>query len=122
MSYILGETCDDGNTVAGDGCSATCTIEAGYTCAMHFAFGLHARGLRQQAKIAAGETCDDGNTVSGDGCSSTCRLETGFTCPAVGRPCRAICGDGLTLGNEQCDDGNTRDNDGCNSRCQLEPG
>lgn len=27
-----GEDCDDGNTKGGDGCSATCTVEAGYTC------------------------------------------------------------------------------------------
>ena len=26
------EACDDGNTMPGDGCSATCTQEAGYTC------------------------------------------------------------------------------------------
>ncbi len=26
------EECDDGNVTAGDGCSATCTIEPGYTC------------------------------------------------------------------------------------------
>jgi cysteine-rich repeat protein len=24
--------CDDGNTVSGDGCSSTCSVEAGYTC------------------------------------------------------------------------------------------
>ena len=24
--------CDDGNTIDGDGCSATCTIEFGYKC------------------------------------------------------------------------------------------
>lgn len=29
-----GETCDDGNANAGDGCSATCTIEAGYDCTL----------------------------------------------------------------------------------------
>jgi len=28
----LTEQCDDGNTVAGDGCSATCTEETGWTC------------------------------------------------------------------------------------------
>ena len=28
----LPETCDDGNTAAGDGCSATCQLESGYTC------------------------------------------------------------------------------------------
>ncbi len=27
-----GEDCDDGNTVNGDGCSATCTFEAGFDC------------------------------------------------------------------------------------------
>ena len=26
------ETCDDGNTTAGDGCSATCQIESGWVC------------------------------------------------------------------------------------------
>ena len=26
------EACDDGNTAAGDGCSATCTVESGYVC------------------------------------------------------------------------------------------
>src|SRR5262249_48383395 len=28
----LGEACDDGNTVAGDGCSPACTVETGFTC------------------------------------------------------------------------------------------
>lgn len=27
-----GEACDDGNPIAGDGCSATCLVEAGYVC------------------------------------------------------------------------------------------
>lgn len=27
------ETCDDGNMTAGDGCSATCTVESGFICA-----------------------------------------------------------------------------------------
>ena len=26
------ETCDDANTVSGDGCSSECTIEAAYSC------------------------------------------------------------------------------------------
>ena len=30
---IIGtEQCDDGNAVSGDGCSATCQVEAGFTC------------------------------------------------------------------------------------------
>jgi cysteine-rich repeat protein len=28
----VGESCEDGNTVSGDGCSATCQQEAGYSC------------------------------------------------------------------------------------------
>ncbi len=28
----LGEQCDDGNTTAGDGCSASCQVEAGFVC------------------------------------------------------------------------------------------
>ena len=27
-----GETCDDGNTASGDGCSAACSVESDYTC------------------------------------------------------------------------------------------
>ena len=26
------ETCDDGNTTGGDGCSSSCQVEAGYQC------------------------------------------------------------------------------------------
>ena len=29
---VVGEACDDGNIVDGDGCSARCTIESGYEC------------------------------------------------------------------------------------------
>jgi len=33
---LLPEDCDDGNTTAGDGCSASCDIEPGYTCRLPF--------------------------------------------------------------------------------------
>lgn len=26
------ETCDDGNSISGDGCSSSCTVETGYVC------------------------------------------------------------------------------------------
>lgn len=32
MIQETGEACDDGNSVNFDGCSATCTVEAGFTC------------------------------------------------------------------------------------------
>ncbi len=53
-----GEQCDDGNLVAGDGCSASCRLE------------VCGNGI-----LDPGEQCDDGNLVSGDGCSAGCRLE-----------------------------------------------
>ena len=28
----VGERCDDGNTMSGDGCTQTCQVEAGWTC------------------------------------------------------------------------------------------
>jgi cysteine-rich repeat protein len=51
-----GETCDDGNTVDGDGCDSNCTVTA---CG---------NGIK-----TAGEVCDDGNPISGDGCEPTCK-------------------------------------------------
>ena len=36
--------------------------------------------------------------------------------------CRAICGDGLVLGENECDDGNQVDGDGCSSTCKIEFG
>eukprot|EP00435_Cladocopium_sp_Y103_P068641 s1255_g31.t3 len=78
--------------------------------------------------IVAGEECDDGNIINGDGCTSDCRIETGYTCPTVGwpqvllTPCRAICGDGLRLGEEECDDNNTVAGDGCGPDCKVELG
>jgi cysteine-rich repeat protein len=93
------ETCDDGNTMAGDGCDGSCQIEASSSCG---------NGMVERAM---GEECDDGNTTAGDGCSATCRVEV-----------TASCGNGMLepgMG-EECDDGNTTNGDGCNATCQLE--
>ncbi|HLL25257.1 MAG TPA: DUF4215 domain-containing protein, partial [Kofleriaceae bacterium] len=57
------ETCDDGNTTAGDGCSATCQVEP--VCA--------------NSSVEPPEQCDDGNMTAGDGCSATCQLENAMT-------------------------------------------
>jgi cysteine-rich repeat protein len=89
-----GEGCDDGNTVSGDGCSATCTVETPHA--------VCGNGIREN-----GETCDDGNTTNGDGCSSTCTNES-------------VCGNGTVDPGEQCDDGNTASGDGCSPTCQHE--
>ena len=52
------EECDDGNTLDGDGCSASCLIEY---CG--------------DGAVNNGEACDDGNTADGDGCSASCVIE-----------------------------------------------
>jgi fibro-slime domain-containing protein len=122
-----GETCDDGNSVPGDGCSGTCQIEPGYACPNPGKPCVFTgQGLCGDGKIEGTEGCDDGNTVSGDGCSSTCQVEAGYSCTIPGQPCTktnvATCGDGMVETGEQCDDGNTVSGDGCSSTCQLEKG
>ena len=55
----LGEECDDGGTVAGDGCNATCQDE---TCGD----GVLQTGL--------GEACDDG-VLNSDTVADACRTD-----------------------------------------------
>mgnify|MGYP001205702413 CR=1 FL=1 len=77
IEVSLGESCDDGNTADGDGCSSTCQIEP-QPCG--------------DGVVDENEQCDDGNTENGDGCDSECNQED---------PCANIeCGEGWT-----CDDG-----------------
>ncbi len=127
----LGEQCDDGNVIPGDGCSDFCQLE-GSLCGNNI--------LEPQD----GEQCDDGNTANGDGCSDQCVLENPELCPnnvvnpgeqcddgntTLGDGCDAFCQRDLDhCGNnliepqfdEQCDDGNTANGDGCSLSCQLE--
>ncbi len=81
------ELCDDGNTTAGDGCSATCVDE--------FCGDLLVNDTT--------EACDDGNAVSGDGCDANCTL--------------TACGNGIVTTGEACDDGNAVSGDGCDVNC-----
>ena len=61
------EICDDGNRIAGDGCSPDCS-----------SVEMCGNGVVDQA---VGEVCDDGNVVAGDACCGDCR-----PCPALARP------------------------------------
>ena len=74
------ETCDDGNTISGDGCDKHCMNECGNTL------------------MSGQETCDDGNVLpKSDGCSETCKLYDGFyNCSVFG--CATKCGDRVTVG------------------------
>ena len=85
----LKEVCDDGNTIAGDGCHPSCT--ATQVCG--------------DGVLDANEVCDDGNATAGDGCHPSC---TAF----------AICGDGVLDPDEVCDDNNNVATDDCSSDCR----
>ncbi|MEO7327879.1 MAG: DUF4215 domain-containing protein, partial [Minicystis sp.] len=119
-----GEQCDQGggNIANGDGCSASCQTEAGYTCAGTPSVCTPNCG---NGVIDAGEVCDQGggNIANGDGCSSTCQVEAGYTCSGTPSVCITIaCGNGVIQPGETCDQGggNVAAGDGCSPTCQLE--
>lgn len=74
-----GEGCDDGNDIAGDGCSPTCQIEPEFTHSDAGTPSLTTASCGDGFKTSS-EGCDDGNQTNGDGCSSTCEEENGWTC------------------------------------------
>ncbi len=89
-----GEGCDDGGTVNGDGCNATCRLEDTRPC------NTTAPGSVGDASCASG-VCDTSGGAPG-------------VCEPVG------CGDGRRQAGEGCDDGGTANGDGCNSVCLIE--
>jgi cysteine-rich repeat protein len=124
----VGESCDDGNTLDGDGCSATCAkegvcgngiLEPGEECDdENFQPG---DGCDAECNVETGcgngfldvgEGCDDDNRVSGDGCSATC----------VDEEPGSACGNGIWEIGEGCEDGNIDDGDGCSATCEREDG
>ncbi|MCR4280347.1 MAG: DUF4215 domain-containing protein [Candidatus Komeilibacteria bacterium] len=101
----VGEQCDDGNTIAGDGCSNVCQNEYRFYCGD----GV----ISQPNSYGVYEECENQppNQISGDGCSSLCINEADDKC-----------GDGVVQVGEECDDGNDGAGDGCNNLCQVEEG
>jgi predicted ribosomally synthesized peptide with SipW-like signal peptide len=93
----LTESCDDGNTVGGDGCSATCSVEYGYNCNGSPSTCVTICG---DGRVAGSEACDDEDANSGDGCSNVCQIESGWQCSGEPSACEEIqateiCGNGL---------------------------
>jgi cysteine-rich repeat protein len=82
----LGEVCDDGNTVAGDGCSADCTSDE--TC------GNNVTDIGEQCDcgVAAhvNPSCTGPNSDSAGTCNTHCQFR---------------CGDGIVEPDEGCDPG-----------------
>lgn len=58
--------CDDGNSIANDGCSTICIVNKGWQCSgsgPSTCTGICGDGL-----VVGAEGCDDSNTNPGDGC------------------------------------------------------
>jgi cysteine-rich repeat protein len=107
-----GEHCDDGNTVTGDGCTATCECEEEIVVPPPPPPPVCGNGVMEGA-----EGCDDGNDIAGDGCSPTCICEPGTPPPPPPPP---VCGNGVVETGEHCDDGNLVCGDGCSDVCAHE--
>jgi len=91
----LGEACDDGNNVNGDGCSATCNIESTATC--------EDVGLNTCGGICSDLQNDEANCGS---CGSAC--SSGEFCSAGN--CQLVCPTGLSNCSGICVDMNTDEN------------
>jgi cysteine-rich repeat protein len=111
-----GEACDDGDLSGGDGCSANCTVEPGYTCVGDPSVCSPTCG---DGSLFPPEQCDDGDIAAGDGCGPTCTVEPGWTCAGVPSICVQTCGDGITAPGEECDDNNLVSGDGCDANCRF---
>jgi cysteine-rich repeat protein len=85
-----GESCDDGNTADGDGCSSSCRIEVGFTGCM----GLDARCVPTGRcevntcvnRCMTSADCDDANACTADACN----LATG-TCSSAPVAAGTLC-------------------------------
>lgn len=120
-----GEGCDDGNTLAGDGCNGACRVEPSYLCPTPGEPCVYDVTCGD-GKITGDEACDDGNAEAEDGCSDQCAVEHGYSCRVPGEACvptqSSECGNGAVEFGETCDDGNGEEGDGCDASCQQEPG
>jgi cysteine-rich repeat protein len=144
-----GETCDDRNVVAGDGCSPTCQLEKtappprcgdgivtiGEGCDPP-GRGCNAECRREVAEKCtspdqcASGLCDQAGVcqlcTSDDACASG-RCTPNGTCVPVTTMVSAVagysvCGDGVLSPPKECDDHNTKNGDGCSAQCFLEKG
>ena len=115
------EQCDDGNTLAGDGCNGICQIEPnhvcptpGQLCIVSFTCG--------DGIVNPGEVCDEGTFQSSPGCSADCKTQDpGYKC-TPGQACVAlyVCGNGHIENGETCDPPSP--GNGCSATCQTEAG
>lgn len=66
---LASEACDDGNVFNVDGCSSTCTIEAGWTCVnTQNPDSTTCTPICGDGMMKPGEICDDGTPLNNIGC------------------------------------------------------
>jgi cysteine-rich repeat protein len=122
---LKGESCDDGNIIAGDSCSRYCW---GESCG---------NGI-----IDVGETCEERTSDPEGACGADCLSDlcgNGIVNPGLGEKCDppgpspdpavkdcnnycvfVECGNRFVDSGEQCDDGNIEPGDGCSEQCLSE--
>lgn len=116
LDTAVGEQCDDGNQMSGDGCDENCLgPEEGFTCPENMAGACEP--ICGDTLVVGDEECDDGNLSNNDSCLNDCTAAAcgdTFLCTDV-----ATCSTGPEGGTEECDDGNTADNDACLGSCAI---
>ncbi len=118
------EECDDGNTLSGDGCTASCRKEVQCTD------DDGGNTPTKQGTVRGGDNnetdfCEDPNTLLEFTCSiAGTPFANRLTCP---NGCRngaclpgTVCGNNSVESDEECDDGNRTIGDGCSNNCKRE--
>ena len=114
------ESCDDGNTTAGDGCSDSCKVEGGWTCtgAPSVCTPNCGNGVARRRRDRATTARPSMATAARARASS----RISWSCSGAPSVCTPNCGNGTleVADGETCDDGNVIDGDGCSSTCGVE--
>jgi cysteine-rich repeat protein len=114
-----GEACDDGNTIAFDGCESDCarTCDDDAECVDDSECnGVEECAPCEDAACATGRACRAGTTLD-DG--TECALEAATGVCHSGDCVMMGCGNAVVEDGEHCDDGNTTTRDGCESDCRF---
>ncbi len=103
------EGCDDGDSLPGDGCSPTCTVEPGWTCQGQPSNCSEVCG---DMMVVGDEQCDDGNTNLCDACVN-CLTVTPVICvpsdqclTSVCDPVSGMCSESPVADGTSCNDEN----------------